>query len=196
MDFDDFLNIDTVGKNQTFPTLIHYHRYEPTHYDDLLLLTDYLEPLVKRFDQLIDFGSGLMRVPIFINYKLNIETHGMELNKALYLQGLQNVRNYFEAFGHQPVSSLHVNALDYHFTGRETILFFFNPFSPQIFLAVINRFLTAYTYKHRTFVVLYYAKKEYIDVLQQFDLFEEIKRIELKDYHQDHNEMILIYKIG
>ncbi|TDM04310.1 hypothetical protein [Macrococcus carouselicus] len=88
-----------------------------------------------------------------------------------------------------------LNVLDYKFSGRESILFF-NPCSAEIFRSVIHCFLSAYPYKRRAFVILYYAKHEYTDILNQFGLFKEVHRIELKDYQNDPDDVIIIYQIG
>ncbi|GGB05181.1 class I SAM-dependent methyltransferase [Macrococcus hajekii] len=198
---DSELNIITDDSNQHFPALTHYHRYEASGYSDLEKLVDFLREHVHH-DQFIDFGSGLMRVPIYIHHSLHIPATGIELNKALYLKGEHNIEQY-RLLHHAAltkdelgVQSMNLNVLDYQFSGHESILFFFNPFSAEIFRTIIHRFLSAYPYKRRAFVILYYAKHEYIDILSQFGLFNEIKRIELDDYIDDAEDMIIIYQIG
>lgn len=189
MSFDELLNIETNQTDDRFPRIAHYHRYEPTDEEDLEMLADYLKDKVNPYDVLIDFGSGLMRVPIIINYLLQIKTIGIEMNKALYLEGVKNTEQYHS----EMVTSLNINAINYQFTGEETILFFFNPFSSEIFRTVIHHFLQNYNYRTRVYVVLYYAKLPLIDVLMQFGIFHEIKRFELKGYTEDENDMMIIF---
>ncbi|KAA1040150.1 hypothetical protein ERX35_003940 [Macrococcus equipercicus] len=197
MDYDTLLHIETNGTNHQFPTIRHYHRYEPTSYDDLLTLSSQLQPFIRKNDRLVDFGSGLMRVPIFMNYRFDINTAGIELNKALYMDGMKNIRSY--EMHHQAAGRVHAfnqNVTDYRFTGRETILFFFNPFSADIFKSVLHQFLTHAAYNTRVLVILYYAKGDYIDVINQLNLFTEISRIPLSGYPDDENDLMIIYQFG
>lgn len=192
---DDILYINTE-EDQPFPSNQHYHRYEPTNYNDLKVLCDYLSTIIKPYDKLVDFGSGLMRVPIYVNYALNIKTVGIEMNKQLYLRGLGNIESYYTHYDvTNKVASINLNALEYEFTKEDTLLFFFNPFSSQIFTTVINNFLQSYTYNKPVYVILYYAKREYIDSLNLIDIFTLKHEIELPNYHQDKNELLLIYEI-
>jgi len=198
---DEELNIMTHDGERHFPTLKHYHRYEATSYPDLVRLAEYLIKHIKN-DHFVDFGSGLMRVPIVMYHLLSIRSTGIELNKALYLASRQNVEQYRQTFYPEidqvcfPVQAVNLNVLDYQFDGSESILFFFNPFSDELFRTIIHRFLSSYPYKSRAFVILYYAKHEYIDILEQFNLFTEIYRIELADYQDDPEDVIVIYQIG
>lgn len=197
MNYDDLLHISTEEEHHQFPVITHYHRYEPTAYNDLVMLAEAIRPLLHHNEQLVDFGSGLMRVPIFMNYLLPIHTLGIELNKALYMDGMKNVESYQQHHqSHYDIRSLNVNVTDYQFTGSESILFFFNPFSADIFKSVLYQFLTHTSYKHRVLVILYYAKVEYIDAIHQLNIFNEIKRIPLAQYPDDENDMIIIYQLG
>ncbi|TDM15499.1 hypothetical protein [Macrococcus bovicus] len=198
---DEELNIMTHDGERHFPALRHYHRYEATAYSDLVQLADYLLTVAKN-DHFVDFGSGLMRVPIAIHHLLGIKTTGIELNKALYLASCQNIEQYRQTFhpatdkAHFQVQAINLNVLDYQFDGSESMLFFFNPFSGELFRTIIHRFLSSYPYKRRAFVILYYAKHEYIDILEQFGLFTEIHRIELAGFKDDPDDIIVIYQIG
>lgn len=189
MNFDEQLNITTSKEDYQFPRIAHYHRYEPTDEQDLVTLADFLKAHIHKHDVLIDFGSGLMRVPIVINHLLGIRTIGVEMNKALYLEGQKNIERYQSDL----VQSVNINAINYQFSGEETILFFFNPFSSEIFRTVIHHFLQHYNYRTRVFVVLYYAKLPLIDVIEQFGMFHEIKRYELNGYAHDENDTMIIY---
>ncbi|WP_133442785.1 hypothetical protein [Macrococcus lamae] len=196
MNYDDLLHIKTTEENHQFPTVTHYHRYEPTTYSDLLALSNYLKPMIQEDELLVDFGSGLMRVPIFMNYQLQINTLGIELNKALYLDGLKNVDSYRQQLNSSgDIQALNMNVTDYHFNGRESILFFFNPFSAEIFKTVLSHLISQASYKRRIIVILYYAKVEYIDAIHQSGQFTEIKSILLSRYPTDQNDVIVIYQL-
>nr|WP_157742175.1 hypothetical protein [Macrococcus sp. IME1552] len=191
-DFDTLLNIKTNPYIETF-TNHHSNRYEPTIYRDLLSLYNMMKEDITKDALLVDFGSGLMRVPIFTNYVFKIKTIGMELNKQLYLKSLENIKNY-SLLHHQEndVTAQNINALQYQFNGEETHLFFFNPFSVFVFQKVMENLMTSSIEKCD--IILYYAKPEYEVYLQDIIHFNLKYHIPLQHINNDPSEKINIYE--
>ncbi|MCE4957107.1 hypothetical protein [Macrococcoides caseolyticum] len=189
-DFDTLLNINTAIYIETY-TNHHSHRYEPTKYTDLIELYEHMQNDFNEQSLLIDFGSGLMRVPILFNYLLKIETIGIELNKQLYLNSLKNIKHYQLLHTNNQVSALNINALKYQFTGRETHLFFFNPFSEFVFQKVMENLMNSNVLQCD--IILYYALPEYINYLNAINHFNLKLSIALNDIDKDVSERINVY---
>ncbi|WP_414050220.1 hypothetical protein [Macrococcus animalis] len=190
-DFETLLNIESMPYIETF-TNHHSNRYEPTIYQDLVTLIEVTQSDYDDTSLLIDFGSGLMRVPIFLNFILNIQAMGIELNKQLYLKSKTNIKDYQLKHQSNHVSALNINALQYHFTGQETHLFFFNPFSIFIFQKVMENLMDS-AIEH-CYIILYYAKPEYEIYLSDLINFKLKYSIPLKNFKEDPSEKINIYQ--
>lgn len=191
-DFDALLNIKTNPYIETF-TNHHSNRYEPTEYHDLILLLDIISDDIAYDALFVDFGSGLMRVPIFTNYIFKIKTMGIELNKQLYLESLENIKNYsLMHHNERCVTAQNINALQYQFCGEETHLFFFNPFSVFVFQKVMDNLMTSSIEKCD--IILYYAKPEYEIYLQEIIHFKLKYHIPLSQMNNDPSEKINVYE--
>lgn len=59
--FDQLLHIETGGNQYGYPTLTHYHRYEPTPYAALDQLFEKYS--LESTDCVVDMGCGKGRVP-------------------------------------------------------------------------------------------------------------------------------------
>lgn len=190
-DFENLLNIETIPYVSTFSNH-HANRYEPTVYQDLISL---IEQTYKDFhsdSHFIDFGSGLMRVPILFNHLLNISVTGIELNKQLYLLGLKNIKNYQLLHHPSSIHTLNINAIHYQFQGNETHLFFFNPFSVFVFQKVMENLMT--TDIKECDIILYYVKPEYEMYLSECIQFKLKYSILLDNESIDPSEKINIYQ--
>jgi SAM-dependent methyltransferase len=100
-DFEDYLidaklHIDTVGRNDSFST-DHLYPYEPTSYPvlDRLIESGYIADA----DQVLDYGCGKGRVPIYLNYKLGCRTIGVELVDGFFDDAVKNVEKYMKSAG-------------------------------------------------------------------------------------------------
>lgn len=123
---------------------------------------------------------------------MGIETIGIELNKQLYLKSLDNIKNYQKIHQNQDVHALNINALKYQFNGRESHLFFFNPFSVFIFQKVIENLMDSDI--KQCDIILYYAKPEYEIYLSDLINFKLKYSIPLAKIEDDPSEKINIYE--
>ncbi|MCU7556797.1 hypothetical protein ROU88_04885 [Macrococcus capreoli] len=190
LDFDRYLNIETIPYIETF-TNHHSNRYEPTPYQDVLQLLSVTQQDYHDYSLLVDFGSGLMRIPIFMHNMLGIDTIGIELNKQSYLHGLNNLKQYELLNGKSNIQSFNLNATEYKFKGAETHLFFFNPFSVFIFQKVMAHLIDSSV--TQCDIILYYAKPEYEMYLSDLPQFKLKYTIPLTHYKDDPSEKINIY---
>lgn len=190
-DFDALLNINTSPYIETF-TNHHSNRYEPTVYQDIITLVEHTYQDYTEDSFLVDFGSGLLRVPILMHHLLGLKTLGIELNKQLFLLGKENIKHYTLMHQTAEISSMNLNALDYQFTGKETHLFFFNPFSSIIFQKVMAHLMDSVI--QQCDIILYYAKPEYEMYLSDLMQFKLKYSIPLAAYENDPSEKINIYE--
>lgn len=162
--FEKQLGIQTIQDEPSIIYAAENHAYEPTSYDVLELLAN--ELTVTETDHFVDFGSGKGRVPIYMNYRFGIPTTGVEYN-ALYVEVANMNRHlYCKKHGERPVAFRHELAQHYRIQKSDSIFFFFNPFSPDIFKTVLMNIEASYE-KHprRMTIIVYFPMFEYIDLL-------------------------------
>lgn len=173
---DKELNIQTTGRNDEFSDT-HRYPYKPTAYSvlDRILESEYLQAS----DIVLDYGSGMGRVPIYINYKLGCKTIGIELvedfhrqamaNKATYKKG--NQVNFYNGKAEECILSPDINAC-----------FFFNPFDLGILRGVMNNILASYRKNPRRIrLFFYYPQDEYIAYLSAIPELEFVDEVDCMD---------------
>lgn len=195
--WEALLNIKTDGFSEFAPTP-HYFRYEATSYKVLELLLEHFP--FKKEDRFVDFGCGKGRTLFFIHHFFQITTVGIEMDEILFRHLEANVERYFRRHegNRDQVILFHGFAEDYPIDSRETIFYFFNPFSLQIFMQVVHNIIESYLEKRREiFIILYYPTRDYIYFLEQKTPFRLNQEIPVKPYYQsDENERLLIYRLA
>lgn len=195
--YDKLLSIKTTGERETSPSQVHYHPYEPTPYSAL-------EQLFSRYkltaeDCLIDMGCGKGRVPFFVNYHFEASAVGIEMNPALYEDSLKNKASYSRKAKRRrgSIEFQCILAQEYDIYPKDNVFFFFNPFSVQIFITVVQHILESGEQYPRTIdLILYYPSNDYLFYLMnhtQFLLVEEIRLDYL--YDRNDNERITIFRL-
>ena len=196
--FERLLNISTSGNQKNFNEFIHYNRYEPTSYYVLeALLHNY--PLLES-DNVVDFGSGKGRLNFFLNHFFKCRVTGVEMNKYYYEEALTNTKNYLaKNKGYDPSKISFVNCIveDYEISPNENKFYFFNPFSVQLFMKVINNILISLEKSPRDIdLILYYPSDEYIYYLENYTGFLLYKEIELPNLSiNDKRQKFSIYRL-
>lgn len=193
--FEKLLNIQTEGFQYGFPKDAMYHRYEPTPYDALEQLFEQYE-LPSRA-QVVDFGCGKGRVPIYIHWKFKIPTVGVEMDQKFFIEAEHNLQNYIQGIKKKfvPVRIEQMIAERYKIAKSENVFFFFNPFSIHIFRQVIANILSSYEKNPRTMdIVMYYPTSDYLYHLALNTPFEELIEIRLEGYSNE-NERLCIYRL-
>ena len=196
--YDKLLNISTTGYQEGFNKSFHYHRYEPTPYSALEILFNQYE--CKSGDRVVDFGCGKGRLNFYIHYFFHATVVGIEMNEIFYQEAIENLNRYLgnSKNREEQLHFLCCLAEEYPIHPADNRFYFFNPFSIQIFMKVINNILLSVEASEREIdLILYYASEDYIYYLENdtsFELKEEIVISEL--YEQNPHERFLIYRLG
>jgi SAM-dependent methyltransferase len=194
--YDKLLSIKTGGDQEGFNKSFHYHRYEPTPYGALEELFN--EYQLSSSDRIVDFGCGKGRLNFFIYHLFNSTVVGIEMNEDFYHDAIENRSSYLKKTN---VSNAAIYfycclAQEYQIDPYDNRFYFFNPFSVQIFMKVINNILQSVEKFERNIeLILYYPSEDYIYYLENNTSFELKKEIILP-YFYDHNsnERFLIYQ--
>lgn len=196
-DYERLLNIETKKEQQSFHESFHYNRYEATPYSALeLLFTKYK---VNNSDSIVDYGCGKGRLLFYINHFFNVNVTGIEMDKNFYNNCLSNTNSYLIKHKNSINQINFVNdfAENYNINEKDNKFYFFNPFSIQIFMKIIDNILKSLEKNNRPIeIILYYPSDEYIyylDSCTSFQLYGEVKIDKL--YYKDPRERFLIYKL-
>lgn len=189
--YDAQLNINTEIYYESY-SRSNIHRYEPTYYRHLEQLFQAIAHKIQTDDVLIDIGSGMHRVPIYATDYFGIKTKGVEINKQLYMSALKNIKQY-NTIKQCQIEAYNCDILKYIIKQEDTIFFFFNPFSINVFRTFINMLLKEN--KKRCIIILYYPDDAYISYLRDLNVFQCTMVIELEHYYKDEREQILIFEI-
>lgn len=194
---DALLNINTRANKSEVNHSIHYHPYEPTPYSALEELFRHYE--VKASDHIVDFGCGKGRLNFFINYTYHASVAGIEMNPIFYKEATENQRSYVKKTKRNPETIQFHQCLaeDYKIQPKDNRFYFFNPFSVQVFMKVLNNILQSVEKTHREIdLILYYASDDYQYFLDHHTSFELIKEVTLpKLYEKNSYERFLIYRL-
>jgi SAM-dependent methyltransferase len=196
--YDKLLNIYTVGEQKIFNRSSHYHRYEPTPYSGLELLFN--EYPIKESDSVVDFGCGKGRLNFFIHHLFHANVAGIEMNKTFYLEAIENLSSYRKnkKIPEGKIRFYRCLAEEYPINPTNNIFYFFNPFSIQIFMKVINHILLSVERTPREIaLILYYAHDDYIFYLENDTAFQLKQEIRLPGlYEWNPYERFLIYGLN
>ncbi|MFD1705181.1 SAM-dependent methyltransferase [Siminovitchia sediminis] len=196
--YDKLLSIRTTGERDAAPSQAHYHPYEPTPYPALEQLFNQYQ--LKAGDRLVDMGCGKGRVPFYVNYYFQASALGIEMNPALYEEALRNKISYSQKVKRRRgiVDFQCMLAQDYHIHPHDNVFFFFNPFSVQIFMTVVNNIIQSCERHPRTIdVILYYPSNDYLYFLLNQTQFVLLEEIHLEHaYERNHDERIMIFRLN
>jgi len=195
--YDKLLNIKTGGIQQGFNKSFHNHRYEPTPFSALETLFEEYE--LKSSDRIVDFGCGKGRLNFFINYVYDATVVGIDMNELLYEEAMDNRKNYLKKVDtdKEKIEFHCCYAQKYPIKPEDNRFYFFNPFSVQVFNAIVNNILLSLeTTPREVDLVLYYPSDDYIYFLENQTVFELKKEVILPGlYEYNVNERFLIYSL-
>ncbi|MDG5472562.1 SAM-dependent methyltransferase [Jeotgalibacillus sp. ET6] len=197
-EYDRMLSIRPTSGLQVLSSSIHQNRYEATPYAALEALA--AEHPFYQQDGLVDYGSGKGRVPFFFHHQFQLTATGVEVNGSLYQEALENQANYMKKKKNQAGSVRFERCLaeEYKVEKDQNKFYFFNPFSTQIFIKVVNN-ITKSAEKHPRIVdlILYYPTTEYIHFLHDKTAFYLEKDIKVPGYFEkDEHERFLIFRLN
>ena len=190
--WDKLLQVQTCGRDETYADEYH-HPYEPTDYC-------VLERLVKsgffgQGDVVMDYGCGKGRVGFFLSYRTNAQVIGIEYDKRIYADALENRKS---TISRRKPEFLLTRAEEYAVPADVNRCYFFNPFSVEILHKVIARICESwYENPREIFLFFYYPADAYISYLMTVDELEFYDEIECDDLFagSDPRERILIFQL-
>ncbi|MDQ0221198.1 methyltransferase [Peribacillus cavernae] len=195
--YDALLNIITVGYQMGFNQSMHYHHYEPTPYCALERLFDHYQ--LKSSDRVVDFGCGKGRLNFYIHHFFHATVVGIEMNEEFYQESVEN-RNRYLKMTKKSIDNIYFHcclAQEYQIDPLDNRFYFFNPFSIQIFMKVINNILLSVEkFKREIELILYYASEDYLYFLENQTSFELKEEVKLSDYEHNPYEKFLIYRLA
>ncbi|WP_061809565.1 methyltransferase [Rossellomorea vietnamensis] len=194
-DYDTLLNIKTGDRQIGFHRSFHYHRYEPTPYAALEELFRHYE--LKSSDRVVDFGCGKGRLNFFVHHLFQSTVIGVEMNDEFYGDCMRNLATYREKtkIRNDAISFRHCLAEDYEINPADNRFYFFNPFSVQIFIKVINHILLSVeSFPRDIEILLYYSSDDYVHFLEDHPLFQLRKEVVLTgEFAKNEYERFLVY---
>ena len=126
----------------------------------------------------VDFGCGKART-LFIAAKFGFrEVVGVEFSAQLCEISKANFRKWKSHLSQDVrYEIMNIDAEEYRFTHRETVLYFFNPFDAKVMAAVLGRFADSITLHPRECWVIYNnpVHGETVDATRLFDRVLEIE---------------------
>ncbi len=195
--YDKLLNIKTMGDQKVDSRIAHYHRYEPTPYFGLEALFEQYK--LKSSDRFVDFGCGKGRLNFYVHYLFDATVIGIEMNKTFYQEAVANQYRYREKYkkGEEKIFFQCCLAEEYAIHPSDNRFYFFNPFSIQIFIKVINNILSSVELFDREIeLIVYYGSDEYIYYLENQTSFELVEEVILpRLYEHNPYERFLIYRL-
>ena len=195
--YERLFNIKTTGEQQSFYESHHYNRYEATSY--FALETLFKEYSLSSNDCIVDFGCGKGRLSFYINYYYNCKITGIEMNNNYFDICINNKKNYLKNYNKEKnkIEFLNIFAEKYKISSTDNKFYFFNPFSVQLFMKVINNILISLEKSPRDIdLILYYPSDEYIYYLENYTGFLLYKEIELPNLSiNDKRQKFSIYRL-
>lgn len=195
--YETLLKIKTSGKQDLDETTVHYNRYEPTDYDALNKLCE--EYKFKESDSVIDFGCGKGRLNFYLSHFYSCRVTGIEMNQYFYKQALNNKKSYLEKHktDEDKINFYCTLAEKYEIQSIDNKFYFFNPFSLEIFMKVIDNILgSVYENKREVEIILFYPSDDYIFFLENYTFFMQKEEIRLENFKNDCRERFLVYKLA
>ncbi|MGZ9587345.1 SAM-dependent methyltransferase [Paenibacillus marinisediminis] len=194
--YDSLMHIKTVGDQKELNKRTYYHPYEPTPYAALDELFNYYA--LSSSDHIVDFGCGKGRLNFYIHYRFQANVTGIEMSETFYQEAIDNRNSYMAAAPTSTDSIQFHNCLaeEYDIDPRDNKFYFFNPFSVQIFIKVINNILYSAVEAEREIdVILYYPSEDYLYYLENRTPFEMVDEVRLPGwYEKDASERFVIYR--
>jgi SAM-dependent methyltransferase len=195
--YDHLLQIKTGRDDNRLHKSFLYHRYEPTPYSALDTLFSEYE--LKSHDRVVDFGCGKGRLNFYIHYKFGATVIGVEMDQTFYEEAIANRKSYSKKMSkiHDNMHFICCLAEEYVVNPADNRFYFFNPFTIQVFMQVVNNILRSVEQDERELeIILYYPSEDYIYYLENYTAFQLKKEVKLPElFPNNANERFLIYRL-
>ncbi|KAA0561500.1 methyltransferase [Rossellomorea aquimaris] len=193
--YDVLLGVRTSELQMGFHRSFHYHRYEPTPYQALEELFQHFK--LNDSDRVVDFGCGKGRLNFFIHHLFQSTVVGIEMNDEFYEEAVANRESYLKKAKtkRDNLYFYHCLAEEYTIHPKDNRFYFFNPFSVQIFMRILNNILFSVEQSPRDIeIVLYYSSDDYVHYLEDHPLFVLRQEVNLSGvYEKNEYERFLVY---
>lgn len=193
---DKDLHIETEEMQRDGKDTYYNHKYEPTSYEVLEVLFKELQ--LSKDNGFVDYGCGMGRLIFYVHHLFHCRSVGVELNEEYYKDACNNLESYSKHTIHAK-RDIHFHlqkAEEYEISKEDTIFYFFNPFSIEIFRKVVTKILRSMEEAFRKItIVLYYPDREYTYYLEEFTNFQCVARINADKNNKDEREGFLVYEL-
>ncbi|MDO5797722.1 MAG: class I SAM-dependent methyltransferase [Eubacteriales bacterium] len=190
--WDKLLRIKTTGRDDSHSDQYRYP-YEPTSYRVLERLAN--SGLIRKNNTLLDYGTGKGRVCFYLSYQTRCNSIGVEYDERIYQGAIDNKRT---AVSSDRTAFVLCGAENYEVPADVDRCYFFNPFSVEIFQAVLAKIYESYYAKQREILLFfYYPSENYISSLmtqEQLIFYDEIDTSDLFS-GDDNRERVMIFKV-
>jgi len=192
---DNFLNIYTKGTHELEdPSLFEYNRTESTEYRVLNKL--FKNYSIQSHDKLVDFGAGKGRILFYVHYYHNIPVTGIEMNELSFADLQKNRINYFNKHSGNADEITLMKGLveDYEVRPEDTLFYFFNPFSLNVFKDVMKSIQQSLrNHPRQADIIFYYPSQNLKDYIIKTTAFKELQKIETT-WYRGYREHISIFR--
>ena len=187
--WDERLHISTCGRDDLMSDEYRFP-YEPTPYCVLERLEE--SGLIRGEDVVLDYGCGKGRVGFFLAKHTGARTIGIEYDRRIYEDALENRRT-----SRAKADFVLASAEHYEVPAAVNRCYFFNPFSREILHKVLARIVDSwYESPREIFLFFYYPSDEYISCLMtvdELDFYDEIPCGDL--FAGDDRERIMVFSL-
>ena len=151
--------------------------------------------LIRKNNTLLDYGTGKGRVCFYLSYQTRCNSIGVEYDERIYQGAIDNKRT---AVSSDRTAFVLCGAENYEVPADVDRCYFFNPFSVEIFQAVLTKIYESYYAKQREILLFfYYPSENYISSLmtqEQLIFYDEIDTSDLFS-GDDNRERVMIFKV-
>ena len=143
----------------------------------------------------MDYECRLGRHNYYVEKLYSLRSTGVEFSPVYYERAIDNLKTYNGKKDN--IRFVHCRAEDYIVSSDETLFYFFNPFSAEIFRSVVNRILDSWQEFPRTVtLILYYPDDDSIFYLEQHTAFERFDEIAASEaIRTDRRERFSLYRL-
>lgn len=143
----------------------------------------------------MDYGCGLGRLNFYAEMFYSLRSTGVEFSSSYYTRALENLQSYNGKKDN--IRFVHCRAEEYIVSPEETIFYFFNPFSIEIFRSVIGHILDSWQESPRMItLILYYPEDAYIFYLEHHTVFRRLDEIAASEaIVKDRRERFVLYQL-
>lgn len=175
---------------------LKYSLYEASEYEGLEQIFDLVS--LKPEDTIVDFGCGMGRVLFFCNQRFLCKVKGIEYDRKIFQQLLDNAEFYHVRFREQrdKFTLLNIKAEEYDIAPEDSCFYFFNPFAKSILSDVLAKILKSLEeHPRRVTIIFYYCTYDMMSAIREYP-FKLEHVVKLPEYRLDPDEKAYVYSVG